>query len=614
MSVTALAHEAAVQIPPAAGDRPSPFEETAGWDLSQLLPDTRPEAIERYLAEVEASVGAFEARRPELSPDMDPAVLLDILRQYEALMERMDVIDAYGNLWFASNTQSSAALSFRSNVDQLLTRLDNRILFFGLWWRNLDDEQAERLLPAEADYRHYLQDRRRWKRHTLDETAEKVINLKDANGIAGIVTLYSVLTNRLEFRIEENGEVRTVNRAQLMSHSYSTDPDVRAAAYQELYRVYSAEATVLGQIYSYRVRDWANEQMELRGFDSPIAVRHLRNDIPAAAVDTLLQVVREERGIFQRYFRLKAQWLGMDRLRRYDIYAPLAPSRRNVPFGEAVRTVLDTFHHFHPTLGQLAERVFLDRHIDSEIRKGKRSGAFCSSVLPRLTPWVLINYTGRVRDTAELAHELGHAVHGMLAQDHSVLTHHASLPLCETASVFGEMLVTDRLLAAESDPLTRRELLAEAVSEIYATVTRQTYFVLFEKAAHQGILNGMSVPELNALYLENLREQFGDSVDVPDEFQHEWMAIPHIFSSPFYCYAYAFGQLLVLALYRRYQEEGEAFKPKLLKMLAYGGSARPGHILDEAGIDPSDPDFWRGGLQVIAGMIDELEGLGAPQA
>ena len=342
---------------------------------------------------------------------------------------------------------------------------------------------------------------------------------------------------------------------------------------------------------------------------SPIHVRNLANDVPDEAVDTLLDVCREERRLFQRYFRLKARWLGLERLRRYDLYAPVGDSDREVPYDEAVHLVLDTFRGFHPRFAELAERVFAENHVDSEVRKGKRGGAMCSTVLPRLTPWVMVNYTGRLRDVATLAHELGHAIHSLLAADHSALTQQASLPLAETASVFGEILVIERLLERERDPLARRELLVKQMDDIYATVLRQSYFVRFERDAHDAIRAGRSLEDLETLYVENLVEQFGDAVELPAEFRHEWLSIPHIYQTPFYCYAYSFGQLLVLALYRRYQREGESFKPGYLRLLAHGGAARPEEVLREVGIDMRDPAFWQGGFKVVEEMLDELEGL-----
>ncbi len=589
-----------------------PTYDLSGWNLSELLPEPTEAILRERLTELESKVQAFVAVRDDLDPEMEPELLLNIMGQYEDLIETIFKLGAYGSLWFSSDTQSSDALTYRNRLQQVSTDVQNRTLFFDLWWKGLDDDEAVALLPnAEKfpDQRHYLDDLRRTKPYTLDEKSEQLINTKDANGIDAVMTLYSMITNRFEYTIEVDGEKQTLTRDALMGYAQSRDPKLREAAYQELYKVYSQDANILAQIYTNRVRDWYNEHVGLRHYSSPIAVRNVANDIPDAAVDALLEVARENVGIFQRYFALKAGWLGMEKLRRYDIYAPLAASDRKVDYTEAVAMVLDTFQRFHPEIAQKAQRVFDENHIDSEVRKGKRGGAFCATVLPSLTPWVLMNYTGRVRDVATLAHELGHAIHSMLAEEHSVLTQHPTLPLAETASVFAEILLTERFLAEEKDPLVRRELLAASVDDMYATVMRQAFFVHFERTAHDAIMANRSPQELHNLYMENLQEQFGDSLEIAPEFQYEWISIPHIYQTPFYCYAYSFGQLLVLSLYRRYQEQGEAFKPGYMKLLAYGGSARPEDILLEANINITDKAFWQGGFDVIRGMIDELAAL-----
>lgn len=585
----------------------------SGWDLSDMLPSTEEAVLGERLGALEKNLAAFETRRETLHAEMDPGLLLEIMRDYETLTEQIYVLGAYGQLWFAADTQSQPALAYRNRMQQVYTEAQNRTLFFDLWWKALDDDEAAALLPAADKYpdlRHYLEDVRRTKPFTLDEKAEQIINLKNADGMEAVLTLYTMLTTRLEFTLVVDGESKTLTRDALMSYVQGADADLRAAAYQELYRVYAREASILAQMYSNRVRDWANEQVGLRAYSSPIAVRNIANDIPDAAVETLLGVCRANAPVFQRYFRLKAGWMGVDKLRRYDIYAPLKGSTRKIDYPEAVEMVLDTFARFDAGVAANARRVFAENHIDSEVRKGKQGGAFCATVLPSMTPWVLMNYSEKVRDVATLAHELGHAIHSMAAEKHSVLTQHPVLPLAETASVFAEQLLTDKLLATETDPLVRRELLASSVDDMYATVMRQAFFVIFENDAHAAIMQNKSPDELNAMYMENLREQFGDSVELAPEFQYEWVSIPHIFYTPFYCYAYAFGQLLVLALYRRYQTEGEAFKPGYLKLLAYGGAARPEEILREAGINIADPAFWQGGFDVIGEMIDEMETLG----
>jgi oligoendopeptidase F len=340
----------------------------------------------------------------------------------------------------------------------------------------------------------------------------------------------------------------------------------------------------------------------------------MANDIPDEAVDTLLDVARTNASIFQRYFRLKARWLGVDRLRRYDLYAAISAAAQTYPYQEAIDLVLESFAEFDPEIADLARRVFDDQHIDSEVRPGKRGGAFCASILPELTPWVLQNYTGKANDMATMAHELGHAIHAMLASDHNTLVFHSSLPLAETASTFSEMLLVDKLLTRTTDPEVRRDLLFKQMDDAYGTIMRQSFFALFERLAHDAIRDGASVDDLSTLYLEQLREQFGDAVEVSDDFQHEWVAIPHFYNTPFYVYAYAFGQLLVLSLYKQYREEGDAFKPRYRAILAAGGSASPETILTGAGIDMRDAAFWQGGFDVLADLVAQLEALPLPES
>ena len=584
------------------------FEQTR-WSLEDLLPSVEGPQFDQYLADLKAAVAELEASRDTLSPQISEESFLHLMALVEKISSLSQRLGYYGGLWFYADTQDQEALAYRGRMDKLLTDVRNRILFFELWWKGLDDETAGRLLAASGDTAYYLESLRRFKPHPLTEPEEKIINLKDVNGVQALETVYNMITTAFSFKVEIDGEVKEWTRGELMVYARDPRPEVRAAAYQELYRVYGEHGNVLGQIYQHVVRDWASENLSLRKFDSPISVRNLRNDIPDPVADTLLEVCRQNAGLFQRWFRLKAGWLGMDKLRRYDIYAPLSSADKTYPFPEAADMVLDTLNGFSPSLADHARRVFAENHLDSEVRPGKSGGAFCSSPLPGITPWVLINYNGKVSDVATLAHELGHAVHALMAQDHSVLTYHSSLPMAETASVFVEMLLLERLLSEEQDPALRRDILARFVDDAYATVMRQAYFVIFEREAHALIEEGKTTDYLAERYLANLVEQFGDALEISDEFRWEWVSIPHMYEVPFYCYAYSFGQLLVLALYRQFETEGETFIPKYLKILAYGGSESPAEILDEAGIDMASADFWQGGFDVIAGMIDELETL-----
>jgi oligoendopeptidase F len=579
------------------------------WKLGELYPSFDSPDLQMAFDNVEEQVLSFEGIRGKLQPDIDANQFMEFVRASEQTARIINKIYAFTGLSFAADTQDQIAQTYMARVQQFAAEMQNRTLFFSLWWKELDDRNAERLMSSSGDYRYYLEEIRHFKPHTLSEAEEKIINIKDVTGSAALVTLYDAITNRYVFKLNVDGETKELTRGQLMAYVQGSDPDLRAQAYQELYRVYGADGPILGQMYQTQARDWYNENIGLRKFSSPMSVRNLQNDIPDEAVDTLLDVARKNTKIFQRYFKLKAKQLGIQKLSRYDIYAPIANSDKKFEYDAATGMVFDSFNSFDPKLAEMARRVFDQQHVDSEVRKGKRDGAFCWSVLPDMTPYVLLNYQGRARDVATMAHELGHAIHSMLASHHSTFTYHSSLPLAETASTFGEMMLTEKLLAEERDEAVRRDILFKQMDDAYATIIRQSYFALFEKQAHDMIQKNASVNDLSVAYMENLKEQFGDAVELSSEFQWEWVSIPHIYHTPFYVYAYAFGQLLVFSLYQQFKMEGESFKPKYLKILSAGGSEAPAKILGDAGIDIRSTKFWQGGFDVLEKLVGELEKL-----
>ncbi|MDX1665188.1 MAG: M3 family oligoendopeptidase, partial [Candidatus Promineifilaceae bacterium] len=588
--------------------------EQGPWRLDELFSDFDAPEVQEALDTLEAQVKAFEAFRPQLEPDLDGAKFREILEAYERLVRQIARLGGYAHLRFAANTQDQQALTFRAQMQQLRAELENRTLFFQLWWKGLNKTEAQRLLDESGPYRYWLERLRLYRPYTLSEDEEKVINLKDVNGVQALITLYDSITSRYTFHLTVDGEEQALTRGELSVHFRSSNPDLRAAAYDELFRVYEDDASILGQIYRARVLDWRSENLNLRGFDDPMSVRNLANNVPDDVVDTLLAVSQDNVVIFQRYFELKARWLGRDQLRRYDVYAPVGDADKRYSFDDAVNMVLESYYQFEPEIGRLAQRVVDEQHIDSEVRTGKRGGAFCSTITPDLTPWVLQSYQGRPDDVATLAHELDHAVHSLLASGHTALTQRSSLPLAETASTFGEMLLIDRLLDEESDPSVQHTLLFQQMDDAYATIMRQIYFALFERMAHEQIYQGASVNDLSELYFQNLQRQFGDSLSLTDNFRHEWVVIPHIYHTPFYVYAYAFGQLLVFSLYQQYRQEGEAFKPRYIDILSAGGSDAPVSILRRAGIEVGSPTFWQGGYDVLRDLLNQLEALTVPEA
>jgi len=576
------------------------------WDLSHLA-EKPVERFEALLAEIESKVRQFEVARAQLSPTMATTIFHPLLTLSEDIAAAASKIGAYAYLWFSENTKDLASRSFKTKTEERLTALQNRLVFFDLWWQSVDEDNARRLMAGTGTLRYHLETIRRFQPHTLSEPEEKIVNIKNITGRSAVQSLYDIVTNAFTFTLTINGKRKTMTREELTVYLRHAQGRLREAAYRELYRVYADQHDLLGELYKTLVNDWKAENLQLRRFASPIATRNLGNDIPDAAVASLLKVCRKNAGIFQDYFRIKARLCKIKPMSRYHIYAPHRTKQKSYRYQDAVKMVLEAYRGFSPQLADLAERVVHEHHIDARTRPGKIGGAYCYSVVPNMTPYVLLNFTGEARDIATMAHELGHAVHGILAAKHSVFTFHSTLPLAETASVFGERILSDALMNQERDKKVRQGLLLNQLDDIYATVLRQAYFVQFENRAHEMIAQGATVEDLAKTYLAEVRQQFGKGIKVPEEFQWEWLTIPHIFASPFYCYAYSFGNLLVLALYRMYQKEGAAFVPKYLDLLSTGGSEAPQTILAKVGVDMASEDFWQSGFDTIREMVEQLE-------
>jgi oligoendopeptidase F len=438
------------------------------WDLTHLMKDPV-QRLEHHLAALDAQVTQIEAAREQLTAGMPGHDFQSLLKLSESVAHSASRLGAHAYLWFSEDTKDAKARSFKAQVEERLTALQNRLLFFDLWWQGIDEQNAGRLMADAGDFRYHLETIRRYKPHTLSEPEEKIINLKNVTGRSAVNTLYDVVTNGLTFSMAVSGKKKTLNREGLMTYVRSPRASVRRAAYRELYRVFSTQRDLLGEMYKTLVNDWKSENLSLRHFPSAIATRNLGNDVPDRAVDVLLSVCAENAELFQHYFKLKARICGIRSMSRYDLYAPHRAEAKRYRYADAVQMVLDAYRGFSPRLADLARQVFTDRHIDAPTRPGKLGGAYCYSVVPGLTPYVLLNYTGDARDIATMAHELGHAVHGMMAAHHTVFTFHSTLPLAETASVFGERILSDALMKQETNRKVRQGLLLSQLDDIYAT-------------------------------------------------------------------------------------------------------------------------------------------------
>jgi len=500
------------------------------WSLDALFPGHNTPEFEGAMDSLEKSIAAFEKLRPELDVEIEEEDFLKIVGELEEITKQSSRLHGFAFLWFTEDTQNQDAQALQARIEQFLVGLQNRILFFSLWWKTLDQATADRLMAASGDLKYWLEEMRHFTPHTLTEPEEKILNIKNVTGFSALTTLYSSLTNRYSFKVEVDGKLQDLTRGELMVYARHHDPDLRAAAYQELYKIYGDDGPILGQIYQTIVRDWYNENIDLRSYDTPISVRNLGNDIPDIAVDALLRVCEKNASTFQRFFDLKARWLKTDKLRRYDIYAPVAKSDKTYTYQESVDMCLDAFQGFDPRIAEMAEKIIADGHVDSEVRPGKRGGAFCATVDKDLSPWVQLNFQGTADAVATMAHELGHGFHAMLAREHSVFTYHSTLPLAENASTFGEMLLIDKLLSQENDQAVRRDILFKQVDDAYATILRQSFFAMFERDAHKLIQDGAIVDEVSDMYFKTLQNQFGNAVTLNDEFRWEWVSIPPLLS------------------------------------------------------------------------------------
>jgi oligoendopeptidase F len=586
------------------------------WDLSDLFAGADDPKITETLDQAKADAEAFARDyRGKVNVPGGPApdVLLAGLRTYEDLHERIGRVAAYSHLLYDTDTRDETARDLLQKVEQRTTELRNITLFFDLEWLELDDDVAQRLSQDSqlAPYRHYLQHERAFRPHRLSEPEEKIVNEKDVTGSRSWARLHTEIVSSLTFPLERDGKTQDLSLEQIRTLMYEPDREVRRAAHEAMYRVLAGQGQVLTFVYDTLIQD--HQSMDrLRKYETPMASRHLGNEVDEAAIETMMEVVEANYGLAHDYFRVKAKVLGQDSLELYDQYAPYQQDTRKVPWHEAERMVLDSYGAMSPRFKEIAEDFFEKRWIDAEPRQGKRGGAYCWPVSPKLHPYVLCSYNGSPRDAMTVAHELGHGLHGILAKGQTLFNYHSTLPLAETASVFGEMMVFDQLAAREPDKKARLGLVAGKIEDAFATVYRQNVLTRFEQGAFAARSKARLTPEkLGEVWLDANRPYYGDAVKLTSGYEWGWTYISHFIHSRFYCYAYVFGQLLVLALYRMYQEEGQAFVPKFVALLEGGGSDTPERLLAPLGVDFHDRAFWQKGLDELKRLVDWAKELSA---
>ncbi len=593
---------------PETTEQPVTGAETVHWDLSDLYPDH--DALDRDLETADREVEAFEQAYRGRVATLEADGLAEALAAYEGLHDRLGRAYTYAYLYWSTDTGDPARGALLQKVRETYTRLAQRLIFFRLEWAAVDDARAEALLadPALAKYRHYLELERLHRQHLLSEPEEKILAEKSITGRGAWNRFFDETLGAMRFSLDG----RAMTQQEVLAKLYEPDRDVRRAAALAFTEGLEAHIRPLTFIFNTILADKASDD-RLRRFPHWLAARNLDNEVSDEMVQALIEAVTGRYDLVARFYRLKRRLLGLDELFDYDRYAPVGEADTRYEWDAARALVQAAYADFHPRLGEIVEQFFEKRWIDAALAPNKRGGAFSHGAVPSAHPYILMNYTGKIRDVQTLAHELGHGVHQYLSRKQGVLQADTPLTTAETASVFGEMLVFQRLMKQEQDPRNRLAMLVGKIDDTIATVFRQVAMNRFEDRMHNARrTEGELPPEwFCEAWMDTQRAMFQGSVTLGDHYRFWWSYIPHFLHTPGYVYAYAFGELLVLALYARYQEEGPAFADKYIGLLEAGGSDWPHRLVGRLGVDLTDLGFWHQGLSAIEALVEQAESLAA---
>jgi oligoendopeptidase F len=585
-------------------------------DSTQLLWDTTPlysapdsASLEQDLSAARADAEEFRRKYLGKTTALDVAALTASLREYEILQEKIVKPQLYAQLLFSSDSRDDTYKILSQRTVEFGNAMAREILFFDLEIMEIPDEAYVKLIDEEklARYRHYLTSMRKFRPHTLPEREERLLKQKSLTGAEAFSRLFDELSSSFSYTLTLEGEERTYTGEELLGFLHHPEASLRESAFSAFLQRHAENGIVFSSVFNNIALDHAQE-LELRGYGAPMDPTNLGNELSSEIVERLMTVSEENYHLARDYFRLKARLLNLPKLKNCDVYAPVGATDRNYSFEEAKELVLDAYGAFNPSYRPLIESFFSERRIDVLPRPGKGGGAYCMGMTPSLPPYLLLNYTGNLRDVATLAHELGHGLHYILAQKQTMLNYHAPLPLAETASVFGEMLLTRLLMERESDSDLKTALLCAKIEDIIATTFRQNVLTRFEEMLHMKRQEGLlTEADICRLWWTENEKLYGDSVEMIKPYEWGWSYISHFIHARFYCYSYTFAELLVLALYRTYVCDGAAFIPAYEAILASGGSQSPADTVKPAGIDLGDPGFWQRGYDVLSELIEELK-------
>jgi oligoendopeptidase F len=585
--------------------------EAVEWNLSDLYEGPDDPKIESELDEAHGASQAFRERYRGKLGELSAAELNDAVAELERIKSASTRVETYARLRQAADSSDQARGALVQKVRERNTQIETELLFFDLEWSALDDDVAERLLadPALETYASVLRSERRYKPYQLSEPEERISAEKNLTGASAWSRFFNELLS--ELRVSLDGQQFSLDEA-LSRLSRLTDQGERGRVAEAVTETLRPGLRTRGYVLNTILNERAIED-RLRGFETWISAQNLSNEIPDEATQSLVDAIMARYDIPRRFYALKARLLGLPRLRDYDRFAPLQEVGGTIAWDDAQEIVLEAFTDFSPIAGEIIGDFFEKEWIDAAVRPGKMLGAFCATLIPDVHPYVLMNYAGERRSVLTLAHELGHGLHGSLAQDLGLLNARTPLTLAETASVFGEALTFEKLMARESDPRARLDLILGRIDDAISTVFRQIALNRFEHAIHTGRREEGELPveRISQFWSAEQRRMLGDAVEVTDNYGIWWSYVPHFIAVPGYVYAYSFGYLFSLAIYRRYLDEGEALVEPYLDLLRAGGSAPPAELASRLGFDIGDPGFWAAGLDAIGALVDEAEQLAA---
>lgn len=582
--------------------------ENIHWNLSDLYTSVDDPQLLSDKKEILSKADEFAKKYRGRVSDLEAAHFREMLDEYEQILDVSGKIGSFAYLQWSTDTANAAFGKLLAEANELSSEISQKLVFLDVEWLKVPDEKARELILSEelSRYKHYLEVSRLYKDHVLEENQEQVLSAKSVTGRSAWIRFFDELLGAAKFELD--GE--ELSEQEALSKLHESDRELRQRAQVSLTNTFKSLSRQLTFIFNTILAD-KHTNDKLRNYPDWIASRNLANQTDHNTVDALVNAVTSKYELVQRFYRLKKDLLGLDEMKDYDRYAPLRQNEATISWDAARQMVIDAYSEFHPEMGEITRKFFDQNWIDAAIKPGKRGGAYSASTVPSVHPYVFMNYDGKIRDVQTLAHELGHGVHQYLSRQQGVLQSSTPLTTAETASVFGEMLVFQKLLRGLDNPAEKLALLIGKIDDTIATVFRQISMNRFEDAMHTArrTEGELTTERFNELWYEQQSALYGDSVTLTEEYRLWWIYIPHFLHTPGYVYAYAFGELLVLALYEEYTRRPEGFADKYMGLLAAGGSEWPQNLVAKMGLDITHPDFWNKGLSSFEKMIEEAEKL-----